>query len=135
MTNKLIEDIKSEEGYRRFPYRCTEGKLTIGYGFNLDDVGLSKEECDAVLDIRVKNLKSKVNSTLYYLEIEDEAWDILYSMAYQVGLAGLLKFKRMILALSIGDYKEAAKEGRDSLWYNQTTDRAERLMKKMEGIK
>ena len=52
MVGKLIEDIKYEEGYRQFPYRCTEGKLTIGYGFNLDDVGLSRQECDLILNYK-----------------------------------------------------------------------------------
>ena len=36
-----IELIKYHEKYRRFPYRCTAGKLTIGYGWNLDDNGIT----------------------------------------------------------------------------------------------
>ena len=32
------------------------------------------------------------------------------------------------------DWVEAAKEGRDSRWYNQVTKRAERLMSRLENI-
>jgi len=134
MSNKLVEDIKQEEGFRRFPYYCTEGKLTIGYGFNLEDVGLTEEECDAILKIRVRNLISQVKSSLYYLEIEDEAWEILYNMAFNLGLNGLLKFKKMIQCLKNEDYKQAAAEGRDSLWYRQVTNRAERMMSRLEKL-
>ena len=45
--------IAAEEGYRQFPYRCTAGKLTIGYGFNLDDTGLSEPESAAILHMRI----------------------------------------------------------------------------------
>ena len=31
-------------------------------------------------------------------------------------------------------YKEAAVEGRDSLWYRQVTNRAERLMRRLEEV-
>jgi hypothetical protein len=46
----------------------------------------------------------------------------------------LSKFKKMNAALSNADWKEAAKEGRDSLWYRQVTNRAERLMSRLENI-
>jgi len=134
MTNKLIEDIKFEEGYRQFPYRCTEDKLTIGYGFNLDDVGLSKQECDLILNYRIAKIISSVKSSLYFLDIKDEAWEILYHMAYQIGLNGLLKFKNMIKCLEKQDYVGASIEMVDSKWYGQTTNRAIRLVDKMKGL-
>jgi hypothetical protein len=40
----------------------------------------------------------------------------------------------MKAALEKGDWKEAAKEGRDSKWYKQVTKRAERLMTRLENI-
>ena len=86
----LIEDIKLEEGYRQFPYRCTAGKLTIGYGFNLDDVGISKEEANLILNYRIRNIQGQVKSTLYDLKAPNEVWEILYHLAYQFGLQCVL---------------------------------------------
>jgi len=134
MSNKLVEDIKQEEGFRQFPYYCTEGKLTIGYGFNLDDVGIDEEEAELLLMHRLKKTINAVNSSLYDYDMKPEAWDILYQMAYQMGVSGLLKFKKMLTALKKQDYEEASKEGKDSLWYKQTTNRAERLMNQMKSL-
>ena len=131
----LIEDIKFEEGYRQFPYRCTAGKLSVGYGFNLDDVGFTKDECDLILNYRIRKIQGQVKSTLYDLDAPEEVWEILYHLAYQLGLNGLLKFKKMIKALYDMDYETAADEGLDSLWYKQTPNRANRLMKQLRNIK
>ena len=133
--SKLIEDIKTEEGFSSKPYRCTAGKLTIGYGFNLDDVGLSKEEANLILNYRIRNIQGQVKSTLYDLKAPEEVWEILYHLAYQLGLNGLLKFKNMIKALYAMDYETAADEGLDSLWAKQTPNRANRLMKQLRNIK
>ena len=44
------------------------------------------------------------------------------------------KFNKHNAALREGDWKTAAIEGRDSRWYNQVTNRAERLMKRLEEV-
>ena len=61
MTFKLIQAIKEHEGYRKFPYHCTANKLTIGYGFNLEDVGISEEESELILKLRLQKLHNKLN--------------------------------------------------------------------------
>lgn len=40
----LKEELIRDEGLRLKPYRDTVGKLTIGVGRNLDDVGITKDE-------------------------------------------------------------------------------------------
>lgn len=41
---KLEAELMRDEAFRSQTYRCTAGKLTIGYGRNLDDRGLTREE-------------------------------------------------------------------------------------------
>ena len=41
-----VEQIKKHEGYKQYPYYCTGGKLTIGYGRNLDENGINEEEAE-----------------------------------------------------------------------------------------
>jgi len=128
----LIKDIKIEEGFRGTVYKCTEGYDTIGYGTRLP---LNEKESELLLVHRLNETKGAVKSSLYYLKIDDEAWDILYNMAYQFGLGGLLKFKKMIKALKVQDYKEASVEMLDSLWARvQTPNRAKRLADRMKNI-
>jgi len=49
MTEQAKKLIKLHEGFRTHPYRCTAGKLTIGYGRNLDDVGILETEAEHML--------------------------------------------------------------------------------------
>ena len=71
-----------------------------------------------------------------------DAWDgypeevkqIIANMMFNMGLTRLSKFNRHNAALQCGDWKEAAVEGRDSRWYKQVTNRAERLMSRLEKV-
>jgi len=51
-----------------------------------------------------------------------------------MGRPRLSGFKKFNAAIEAGDWTEAAKEGRDSRWYNQVTNRAERLMVRLENL-
>ena len=48
-TEILIKELTRDEGMRLMPYRDTVGKLTIGVGRNLDDVGISLDEANMLL--------------------------------------------------------------------------------------
>ena len=127
----LLEDIKAEEGFSAVVYKCTEGFDTIGYGTKMP---ITKEEAELILNHRLNQTKAQLTSYLYDLDIKQEAWDILFNMAYQLGVNGVLKFKKMIEALRVKNYKEASKQGLDSLWAKQTPNRANRLMKRMSEL-
>ena len=64
----------------------------------------------------------------------DEVKEVLVNMMFNLGRPRLSKFKKMNANLKIANHKEAAKEGRDSLWYRQVGNRAERLMTRLENI-
>ena len=67
-------------------------------------------------------------------ELPEEAQQIIANMMFNMGLTRLSKFKKMKAAVDNRDWKEAAVQGRDSRWYNQVTNRAEILMKRLENI-
>ena len=50
MNDEVLQEVRPliarHEGLRLTPYHCTGGKLTIGYGRNLDDVGISRSEAE-----------------------------------------------------------------------------------------
>lgn len=127
----LIDDIKQEEGFKGIVYKCTEGFDTIGYGTRLP---LSEKEAEMILEYRLNILKGNLLSSLYMLDIDKKAWDILYNMVYQMGVKGVLNFKNMIKALEAKDYKRAGDEMLDSKWAKQTPARANRLSKAMKAI-
>lgn len=127
-----IDDIKQEEGFNGVVYKCTEGFDTIGYGTKLP---LTKEEATLLLEYRLNKMKSELNSSLYALEAPDEVWSILYNMAYQLGVPGVLKFSKFIKALQNKNYSQASIEMLDSKWASQTPNRAKRLADRMKAIK
>ena len=67
-------------------------------------------------------------------DLPDEVQQILVNMMFNMGRTRLSKFKKMHAAILEGNWKEAAKEGRDSRWYKQVTNRAERLMSRLENV-
>ena len=70
----------------------------------------------------------------FWEELPEEVQEILVNMMFNLGRPRLSKFKNMTAALEMGDWKTAAIEGRDSRWYNQVGNRAERLMTRMENV-
>lgn len=132
MLVKSYEMLKKHEGFRSTPYRCTAGKLTVGYGINLD-AGISEEEANLLLCHRIHSTEIKLASYEWYRSLDENRRDVLANMAYNLGLAGLLKFKNMIAALEDKDYNKAAEEMLDSKWAFQVKGRAVELAEIMRN--
>ena len=64
----------------------------------------------------------------------DEVQQVLVNMMFNMGRTRLGGFKNFRKALEEGDWKKAGLEGRDSKWYRQVTNRAERLMSRLENV-
>jgi lysozyme len=129
---KVLKLLELHEGRRTFPYRDTVGKLTIGIGFNLDDVGLLPEEIDFVLRNRVSLVRTRLEDVLPVFSTLDEVRQaVLIDMAYNLGTEGLLKFKMTLNSIRAGRYQEAAEMMLDSRWADQVGRRAYRLAEMM----
>ena len=127
----IEEQLILHEGLRLKPYRCTAGKLTIGVGRNLEDKGLSKEEALFLLRNDIREITEQLERLGWYRALDPIRQKVIIDMAFNLGLSGLLSFKRMIQALNCYDYNTAADEMVNSLWYRQVGKRAERLVKMM----
>ena len=126
---KIIENIKRHEGFRGEVYRDTLGFNTIGYGTKLP---LSKKEASVLLEMRLKEkIKELEEKEPFINSLPLDKQSILVEMSYQLGVNGVLKFKKMWVALKNSDYKIAALEMLDSRWHIQTPRRAKELSDKM----
>ena len=111
--------VARHEGYREKPYRCPAGKLTIGYGYNLD-AGMPEDEAHMLMTWRLAKLATELKARLPWFNwLKDERKDVLLDMAYQMGIDGLLGFKNAIAAMGAGDWNKAAGEMLDSKWARQ----------------
>lgn len=135
MHNKIVESIVKHEGYEPQVYKCTQNFDTIGYGFAIKDLKLSKEVCDLILKEKIDKIINRLQSNLAYFDhLPDEAKVVLVNMAYQLGVSGLLKFKKTLKAFEMRMWSDASKEMLDSLWARQTPNRANELSDIIKNI-
>ena len=133
---KLIE---YEEGWRSQPYLCSEGYPTVGFGFKLGPKGASlnqyqftlpKTSGEHWLDALLANKEEAMQQIPWIraaLTVTNEARQaVLVSMAYQMGVEGLAKFKNALAAVAAENWPEAKRQLLDSRWARQTPQRAER---------
>ncbi|WDE04692.1 glycoside hydrolase family protein [Thalassomonas viridans] len=126
-----VEQIKKHEGFRSHPYYCTAKKLTLGYGRNLDDVGINEQEAEILLQNDLNECKAVVKRNIDTRYCNDAQIGVLINMAYNLGAGGLMAFKKMRACVEAGDFQGAANEMLDSRWAQQVPVRAEELAKQM----
>lgn len=133
--NAVVKQLKVDEGFRKHPYKCSEGKTTIGYGWNLDDLGISKELAERVLIEQAKGceLSCEIRFDSFWDNLSNERQGVLVNMCFNIGINRLMGFKKMIAALKNYDYLEAALQMIDSKWHSQVGPRAIRLVNIMRG--
>lgn len=113
---RLEAIVARHEGYRMHMYKCSAGKLTIGYGYNLE-AGMPEDEARLLLRYRLDKLAAQLAQQLpWYAVLKAERKEVLIDMAYQMGIAGLLGFRKALAAMGQGDWSTAAKEMLDSKW-------------------
>lgn len=129
---------KSFEGLRLKPYRCSADKLTIGYGRNIEDTGISKTEADymfqadwarAVQDA----LRLCKDYGIDHKQLIEQRFYVLVDMCFNMGYTRTKEFKKMLSALKKGFYEDAAREMMDSAWAKQVGNRAIKLYQLMKG--
>ena len=123
----VVRDLKRDEGFRSKPYKDTVGKLTIGYGRNLDDVGINKREAEELLRYDVFLANKELLKFPWYDDLTSCRKRALLNMMYNLGSTRFRKFKKMIKAFKTRNYEIAADEALDSKWAKQVGDRAERI--------
>tara|TARA_Y100001937_G_scaffold17873_1_gene24730 strand:- start:58 stop:498 length:441 start_codon:yes stop_codon:yes gene_type:complete len=69
-----------------------------------------------------------------FYTLPEEVQRIIANMMFNMGYPRLSKFKGMKAGVDARDWQQAADEMVDSRWYNQVTNRAERLVKRMRSV-
>lgn len=132
--DRLTTMLKRHEGLRLVPYTDSVGIWTIGYGRNLEK-GLSVDEADYLLknDIR-EAMRELDREKPWWKDLPDEAKLVVLSMQFNLGWPAFAGFRKMWAALEVGNYPEAAKEMRDSVWFLQVKGRGKELADQMANV-
>ena len=134
--DKGLDDLERREGFRPCVYKDSEGLWTIGIGLLVDPsrpgAGLTHEEARWILGRRYDQKVAQLNAALPWLKtLSDARQRVLYDMAYQLGVSGVLAFRNTLKAIQVGDWQAAHDGLMDSLWARQTPNRARELAAQM----
>lgn len=129
----LLQFIERHEGCRTTIYIDTSGVETIGIGHNLHKP-LSRAAIEQIQRDDVNDAYGDcLHAFPWFAELTVARQWVLVDMCFNLGLAGLLKFKKFISAMALGDYETAAVEMLDSLWAKQVKGRALELANMIRG--
>lgn len=136
---KLLAWLKAEEGFSATAYPCSEGKLTIGYGYNLEAHGVPASRAKGLVWTREqadKALRFEVEAAMAELEAHWPRWDdefdqvrqaVFVSGIYQLGVGGAATFKRTVACLRAHNFEGAVRNLNLSKWARQTPNRVGRI--------
>ncbi len=151
--HKLVAELTRDEGLRLRVYRCTAGKLTIGIGRNLDDVGISESEArlfecgnavKALAHVKGHGVTKLQAESLFANDVvacerdldrrlpwwrglDDVRQRVLLNMCFNLGINRLLGFRNTLRMIERREYEDAAAGMLQSRWVRQVGARALRL--------
>ena len=143
---RLLAQLKRHEGANKdpdgyhIPYRCPAHRLTIGYGHNLDanpvpgiNGKLTEDQAQRLLEADVIAVQEQLAAHLPWIKaLNAPRYAMLVNMAFNLGVGGLLGFKKTLAFVRVGDFRSAAKEMLNSKWAAQVGNRAKELSRQME---
>ena len=130
--NDLISMLKRHEGLRLKPYLCTADQLTIGYGRNLESMGISRYEAEVMLVSDIERCYNELEVFEWFVGLDIVRQEAMVDLLFNLGLPRLLGFKKMIRHLSNKEYSQAAAELLNSRYAIQVGDRANELAYMLE---
>ena len=134
MISCLEDQLRRDEGWRSKAYKDSVGKLTIGYGRNLDDVGISPDEGALMLQNDIQNATARLETAFpWTLGLDDVRRGALLNMTFNMGVGGLAQFKDFLAKMQAGDWQGASVAMLDSKWADQVGARAQRLAIQVES--
>jgi len=142
---KLREELEIDEGCKYEIYLDHLGYPTFGIGHLVveHDAEYGWEVGTSIDTVRVhetfeQDIKTVLSdcNRLYedFEDLPEEAQRVIANMMFNMGYTRLSKFKGMKRGVDARDWNAAADEMVDSRWYNQVTNRANRLVERMRNI-
>jgi len=122
-----------DEGFRAKVYLDHLGFPTIGYGTRVSELKVTAIEAERWLDAELDEKEERLRKIVLYDTLSIARKNVIRSMAYQMGVRGVLKFRNMWVAIGNKDFNEAGAQMRDSQWWRDpaTRKRAERMSRRM----
>lgn len=132
-----VELIKEAEGFVPKVYKCPAGFNTIGYGYNIDanplndqqkkllneDGTISKENASKLLLDSIPRYEADARELIDFDYLNDARKSLMIDLVYNLGKKGFEKFRATRGFINMGDYNNAWKALKASMWFNQVGNR------------
>jgi len=135
--DEVTESLREEEGWSSTIYKCSENKMSLGYGRNVDPdggIGITREEGEFMLanDVR-RTIEELENAFPQFGDLDQQRTAVLIELGFQLGMPTLRKFTNMLGGLWAGDNDRAADELLDSRYARQVPARAARYAERLRS--
>ena len=148
---RLKEEIKADEGVKladngnHLIYLDHLGYPTVGIGHLIKktdpeyglEVGTQIDE-ERVNELFEQDLNTTIDDCIHLYDdfyvLPEEAQLIIANMMFNLGRPRLSRFHKMKKAVDNRDWQEASNQMKDSKWYRQVINRADRLCERMASI-
>lgn len=131
----LEDQLIRDEGEILHAYTDSLGYITIGVGHLIDQRKggsipqvVSRELLAMDIEAKTDELTQALD---WFRRLDPVRQAVFINMAFNVGVQGILKFVNTLAAAKMGDYATASEGMLQSLWAEQTGDRAKRLAQQM----
>ena len=129
----IYEQLTRDEEKRNRPYRDSVGKLTIGVGHNLDDKPISDRAVRVILEDDVADARNDLYLHLPWTKaLSEPRQAALLNMCFNMGIFGLLTFKKALAAIQAEAWDVAAAEILHSKYADQVGPRAHRVIQQLK---
>ena len=135
MNHQIIKQLRFDEGEILHAYDDHLGFATIGVGRLIDKRkggGISPDESAYLLNNDIASRDQVLRSKYpWFSQLNEPRQAAVINMAFQLGLAGLAGFPKMLASLRDEKFAEAETHALDSLWAKQTPARAKRVARQL----
>ena len=117
-----------KRGDRHILYKDSVGIMTIGYGRNIEERGISNDEASMLLRNDIDDsVKDMLKVFPWIEELDDIRSEVVANMVFNLGIGRFSRFVKTIKLIKSGEYVKASVEMLDSLWSKQVGYRAKEL--------
>ena len=144
MLPQQLTELQQDEGLRLYVYDDATGAPivpgshvighpTIGYGRALDISGITNTEASTLLANNLIALQADLEKLQWYVDLDAVRRGVILNLCYNMGVAGVQKFTRMIGYLESQDWSAASMELSNSKWATQVQrSRSTRLIEQLQ---
>ena len=127
IVNQITSQLIRDEGKYYIAYSDSRGISTIGIGHDLREP-ISDTSVNQIFQDDLATAERELQADLpWTTSLDDVRYGALVNLTFNLGIAGLEKFRLMLAALIHGDFNEAAAQLLNSAYTDEVGARAQRL--------